>query len=132
MVHFSNRLPSEEAASKKNLPTLVTRDESRMSRRDLKQTGSNTVPLGEAMGRLRLGGGVGGPSLLNPSYLGGGGGEFAGCDPGPLAGRDTPPPGGGVKELPTLKILVVDCKQGAVRAVRSVEINHSSFILKYN
>ena len=73
MVHFSNRLPSEEAASKKNLPTLVTRDESRMSRRDLKQTGSNTVPLGEAMGRLRLGGGVGGPSLLNPSYLGGGG-----------------------------------------------------------
>ena len=44
-----------------------------MSRRDVKQTGSNTVPLGEAMGRLRLGGGGGGPSLLNPSYLGGGG-----------------------------------------------------------
>ena len=95
-----------------------------MSRRDVKQTGSNTIPLGEAMGRLRLGGG--GPSLLNPSYLGGGGGEFAGCDPGPLAGRDTPPPGGGVKELPTLKILVVDCKQGAVRAVRSVVTIRSS------
>ena len=44
-----------------------------MSRRDVKQTGSNTIPLGEAMGRLRLGGGGGGPSLLNPSYLGGGG-----------------------------------------------------------
>ena len=74
MVHFSNRLPSEEAASQNNIPTLVTRDYcdwSRMSRRDVKQTGSNTIPLGEAMGRLRLGGG--GPSLLNPSYLGGGG-----------------------------------------------------------
>ena len=71
LVHFSNRLPSGKTASLKNLPTYVTRDESRMSRRDVKQTGSNTVPLGEAMGRLRLGGG--GPSLLNPSYLGGGG-----------------------------------------------------------
>ena len=75
MVHFSNRLSSEETASHNNLPTLVTCDKFRMSRRDVKQTGSNTVPLGEAMGRLRLGGGGGGggPSLLNPSYLGGGG-----------------------------------------------------------
>ena len=97
-----------------------------MSRRDLQQTGSNTIPLGGAGGGSRFGGGGGGPSLLNPSYLGGGGGEFAGCDPGPLAGRDTPPPGDGAKELPTLKILVVDCKQGAVRAVMSVQINHSS------
>ena len=71
LVHFSNRLPSGKTASLKNLPTYVTRHESKMSRRDVKQTGSNTVPLGEAMGRLRLGGG--GPSLLNPSYLGGGG-----------------------------------------------------------
>ena len=96
---------------------LVTSDGIvKMSRRNLQQTGANTIPLGGAGAGSR--GGGGGPSLLNPSYLGGGGGEFAGCDPGPLAGRDTPPPGGGVKELPTLKILVVDCKQGAVRAVR--------------
>ena len=40
-----------------------------------------------------------------------------GCDPGPLASTDT--------ELPTLKILVVDCRQGAVRAVRySVDGNY--------
>ena len=104
----------------------------KMSRRNLQQTGANTIPLGGAGAGSRGGSGGGAPSLLNPSYLGGGGGEFAGCDPGPLAGRDTPPPGDGAKELPTLKILVVDCKQGAVRAVRSVQINHSSFILKYN
>ena len=38
-----------------------------------------------------------------------------GCDPGPLGDTDTPAED---SELPTLKIMVVDCKQGAVRAVR--------------
>jgi len=50
--------------------------------------------------------------------------DFAGCDPGPLKDRDTPPPSSS-SELPLLKILVVDCKQGAVRAVRySVDGNY--------
>ena len=50
--------------------------------------------------------------------------DYAGCDPGPLGDRDTPPPSGD-SELPVLKILVVDCKQGAVRAVRySVDGNY--------
>ena len=40
--------------------------------------------------------------------------SLPGCDPGPLAGGDPAPD----SELPSLKILVVDCKQGAVRAVR--------------
>jgi len=49
---------------------------------------------------------------------------YAGCDPGPLGDRDTPPPSSD-SELPVLKILVVDCKQGAVRAVRySVDGNY--------
>ena len=40
--------------------------------------------------------------------------SLPGCDPGPLAGTDP----ASESELPILKILVVDCKQGAVRAVR--------------
>ena len=40
--------------------------------------------------------------------------SLPGCDPGPLAAGDPAPE----SELPSLKILVVDCKQGAVRAVR--------------
>ena len=46
--------------------------------------------------------------------------EFAGCDPGPL--RDKSPPATAddnpQSELATVRILRVDCKQGAVRAVR--------------
>ena len=45
----------------------------KMSRRNLQQTGANTIPLGGAGAGSRSGGGGGGPSLLNPSYLGGGG-----------------------------------------------------------
>ena len=47
-----------------------------------------------------------------------------GCDPGPLAGTDP----ASQSELPILKILVVDCKQGAVRAVRSDKEEQSNMM----
>ena len=54
--------------------------------------------------------------------------EYAGCDPGPLQDRKEKTEGGGGSEeaeLARLKVLVVDCKQGAVRAVRfSVDGNY--------
>ena len=53
-----------------------------------------------------------------------------GCDPGPLGDTDTPAED---SELPTLKIMVVDCKQGAVRAVRlglaKIQISNFKFLL---
>ena len=53
-----------------------------------------------------------------------------GCDPGPLGDTDTPAED---SELPTLKIMVVDCKQGAVRAVRwglvKIQISNIKFLL---
>ena len=51
--------------------------------------------------------------------------EYAGCDPGPLQSHSEDVRRTEESELPRLKVLVVDCRQGAVRGVRfSVDGNY--------